>query len=140
MHGLETKLTPWQLSKLNYPTWCKIYMDHPLDGQQTDRCFPLLIVLILEGVTRIPLTPKEGMGFDGKPQPRASLVVAYDDSFRLFITSTRACQEDLRAKCGMDVRLPMPPSCPAEAYARNESGRAAAGGGEQKRVLTKKRK
>ena len=34
MHGLETQLTAWQLSRLTTPAWSKYYMDHPMDSIQ----------------------------------------------------------------------------------------------------------
>ena len=140
MHGLETQLTAWQLSRLTTPAWSKLYMDHPMDSTQDDRCFPPVLVLTLPGVTKVPLNPKGGKGFSKKKQALSDLTVAYDDDFRVFITSTKDCQDKVRIECGVDAGLPLPPTCSQEAYTKNQSGRSAAGGGMQARVYTLKRR
>ena len=137
MHGLETQLTAWQLSRLTTPAWSKLYMDHPMDSTQDDRCFPPVLALTLPGVTKVPLNPKGGKGFSKKRQAPSDLTVAYDDDFRVFITSTKDCQDTVRIAHGVGAGLPLPPTCSQEAYKKNQSGRPAAGGGNQARVYTR---
>jgi hypothetical protein len=137
MHGLGTQLTPWQLSRLTNPAWSKLYMDHPMDSTQDDRCFPPVLALTLPGVTKVPLSPKGGKGFSKKRQASSDLTVAYDDDFRVFITSTKDCQDKVRTAHGVGAGLPLPPTCSQEAYNKNQGGRPAAGGGNQARVYTR---
>jgi hypothetical protein len=105
MHGLDTQLTAWQLSRLTTPAWSKLYMDHPMDSTQDDRCFPPVLVLTLPGVTKVPLSPKGGKGFSKKKQAPSDFTVAYDDDFRVFITSTKDCQDKVRIECGVGTSL-----------------------------------
>jgi hypothetical protein len=87
-----------------------------------------VLVLTLPGVTKVPLNPKGGKGFSKKRQASSDLTVAYDDDFRVFITSTKDCQDKVRTAHGVGAGLPLPPTCSQEAYKKNQSGRPAAGG------------
>ena len=91
MHGTATQLSGWDLSRLTSPAWSKYHMDFPVTMDHTDCCFTPLLVLTLPGVTMIPLFPKGRLGFSGT-NPQSSVTVAYDDLFRIFITSTEAVQ------------------------------------------------
>ena len=85
----------------------------------------------------IPLFPKGGVGFSGT-NPQSSITVAYDDVFRIFITSTEETQKQLREELGFTPTItPLPPRDAVAAYRMTRGGRAAAGGARQERAYTR---
>jgi len=138
MHGTDAQLSVWELSHLTNPAWAKYHMDHPAVNDNTDYCFPPLILLTLPGVTMIPLNPKQGKGFSGAKQPPSSVTVAYDDHFRIIIHSTESVQLKLREELNIPLDYsPPPPRDAVAAYPMDAGGRATAGGAMQERVYTR---
>ncbi len=83
MHGCDIVLTPWLLASVLDPTWVKVGIDPCMAPGGDVVCLPPVVLLIFPGVTRAPLNPQGGKGFDDAPQPDSDVVVAYDIFFRL---------------------------------------------------------
>ena len=119
MHGTATQLSGWDLSRLTSPktispAWSKYHMDFPVTMDHTDCCFPPLLVLTLPGITMIPLFPKGGLVFSGT-NPQSSITVAYNDLFRIFITSTEAVYMYVFSSCA-DLEPCLFVSCPKKGF------------------------